>query len=67
VKINEDVKPRIFLTNGFDMYALLSLSVGRNSFGKSDAALPTDNVFIKKPIPRRIWFSEAARKITSEV
>jgi hypothetical protein len=48
LKINEDVKPRIFLTNGFDMYALLSLSVGRNSFGKSYAALPTDNVFINK-------------------
>jgi hypothetical protein len=41
-----DVKPRIFLTSGFDVYALLSLYVGSNSFGKSYAALPPDNVFI---------------------
>jgi hypothetical protein len=47
-EINEDVKPRIFLTNGFDTYALLSLYIGSNSFGKSYAALPTDNVFINK-------------------
>ena len=46
--INGDVKPRIFLTNGFDRYALLSLYVGSNSFGKSYAALPRDNVFINK-------------------
>jgi hypothetical protein len=46
--INGDVKPRIFLTNGFDAYALLSFYVGSNSFGKSYAALPTDNVFINK-------------------
>src|SRR5262245_1451698 len=46
--INEDVKPRIFLTNGFDVYALLSLYFGSNSFGKSYAALPTKNVFINK-------------------
>ena len=47
-EINEDVKPRVFLTNGFDVYALLSLYIGSNSFGKSYAALPTDNVFINK-------------------
>src|SRR5262245_23109459 len=46
--INEDVDARIFLTNGFDVYALLSLYVGSNSFGKSYAALPTQNVFINK-------------------
>jgi hypothetical protein len=47
-KINDGVKPRIFLTNEFDVYALLSLYFGSNSFGKSYAALPTDNVFINK-------------------
>jgi hypothetical protein len=46
--IGTDVTPRIFMTNGFDVYALLSLYVGRNSFGKSYAALPADNVFINK-------------------
>src|SRR5262245_23064735 len=46
--IDGDIKPRIFLTNGFDVYALLSLYIGSNSFGKSYAALPTDNVFINK-------------------
>lgn len=47
-EIKGDIKPRIFLTNGFDVYALLSLYIGSNSFGKSYAALPTDNVFINK-------------------
>jgi hypothetical protein len=47
-EINEDVKPRIFLANGFDVYALLSLYVGSNSFGKSYAALPTNNILINK-------------------
>jgi len=46
--INGGVKPRIFLTSGFNVYALLSLYIGSNSFGKSYAALPTDNVFINK-------------------
>src|SRR5262245_54196105 len=43
-----EASTRIFLTGGFDVYALLSLYVGRNSFGKSYAALPTDNVFINQ-------------------
>src|SRR5262245_60587810 len=47
-QIDGDLKPRIFLTNGFDVYALLSLYIGTNSFGKSYAALPTENVFINK-------------------
>ena len=47
-KIDDDIKPRIFLTNGFDVYALLSLYVGSNSFAKSYAALPTSNIFINK-------------------
>lgn len=45
---NQEVKPRIFLTNGFSLYALLSLYLGSNSFGKGYAALPTNNVFINK-------------------
>jgi hypothetical protein len=47
-EISEDVKSRIFLTNRFDVYALLSLYIGSNSFGKSYAALPTHNVFVNK-------------------
>src|SRR5262245_12027010 len=46
--IDRDIKARIFLTNGFGMYSLLSAYVGSNSFGKTYAALPTDNVFINK-------------------
>ena len=49
--INGDVRPRIFLTNGFDTYALMSLYVGSNSFGKGYAALPRDHVFINKAAP----------------
>jgi hypothetical protein len=35
----QEVKPRIFVTNGFSLYAMLSLYVGSNSFGKGYAAL----------------------------
>ena len=45
---NQEVKPKIFLTNGFSLYSLLSLYLGRNSFGKGYAALPTNNIFINK-------------------
>jgi len=45
---NQEVKPKIFLTNGFRLYALLSLYLGSNSFGKGYAALPTNNIFINK-------------------
>jgi len=45
---NQEVKPKIFLTNGFSLYALLSLYLGSNSFGKGYAALPTNNIFINK-------------------
>lgn len=45
---NQEVKPKIYLTNGFSLYALLSLYLGGNSFGKGYAALPTSNVFINK-------------------
>ena len=34
---NQEVKPKIFLTNGFSLYALLSLYLGSNSFGKGYA------------------------------
>ena len=43
-----DVKPRIFLTNSFRVYSVLSVYVGANSFGKGYAALNTNNIFINK-------------------
>jgi hypothetical protein len=45
---NQEVQPKIFLTNGFSFYAALGLYVGGNSFGKGYAALPTNNIFINK-------------------
>jgi hypothetical protein len=45
---NQDVKPKIFLTDSFSLYALLSLYLGSNSFGKGYAVLPTNNIFINK-------------------
>src|SRR6266850_6965038 len=45
---NQEVKPRIFLTNGFTFYELLGLYLGRGSFGKGLLVLPPDNVFINK-------------------
>src|SRR5262249_1427735 len=45
---DSEVQPKIFFTNGFGFYAVLSLYVGRNSFGKGYAALPTNNIFINK-------------------
>src|SRR4029077_4471568 len=44
----EEVKPKIFLTNGFRLYSVLSLYVGGNSFGKGYPLLPTNNIFINK-------------------
>lgn len=43
-----EVKPKIFLTNSFRFYSVISLYVGNNSFGKGYAALATNNVFINK-------------------
>ena len=45
---NDQVKPKIFLTNSFGLYYSLSLYLGSNSFGKGFPALPTNNVFINK-------------------
>jgi len=45
---SQEVKPKIFLTNGFSLYSLLSLYLGSNSFGKGYAVLPTSNIFINK-------------------
>jgi len=42
------VKPKVFLTNNFTLYRVLSLFLGANSFGKGFAALPTENIFINK-------------------
>jgi len=48
-EINTDeIKPRIFLTNSHRLYAVMSLFIGGNSFGKGYAMLPTDNIFINK-------------------
>ena len=47
--INDDnVKPRVFLTNSYRLYRGFSLNLGWNSFGKGYALLPTSNVFINK-------------------
>src|SRR5882762_8819467 len=43
---NQEVKPRIFLTNSHSLYALLSVYVGSNSFAKGFPALPTNNIFV---------------------
>ena len=45
---NKEVRPKIFLTNGFGFYAWLSLHLGSDSFGKGFAVLPTANIFINK-------------------
>jgi hypothetical protein len=45
---SQQVKPNIFLTNGFSLYSLLSMYIGGNSFGKGYPVLPTTNVFINK-------------------
>lgn len=50
-----EVKPRVFLVNGFRLYSFLSLYVGGNSFGKGYPLLPTENVFVNK--------SDAARDL----
>src|SRR5713226_4835710 len=42
---NQEVRPKIFLTNGFGFYAWLSLHLGSDSFGKGFAVLPTANIF----------------------
>lgn len=45
---NPEVKPRIFLTNSYRLYSLLSIYLGGNSFGKGYPLLPTANVFINR-------------------
>jgi hypothetical protein len=58
---NDQVKPRIFLTNSSGLYSSLSLYLGSNSFGKGFAALPTDNVFINKvDLTRDLVFRNAS-------
>jgi len=43
-----EVKPKVFLTDGFRLYSFLSLYIGGNSFGKGYPLLPTNNIFINK-------------------
>jgi len=50
---DEGVRPRVFLTGGFNSYAWWGLAVGRSSFGKSYPLLPTGNIFINKSDPAR--------------
>ncbi|HEX7294425.1 MAG TPA: hypothetical protein VF251_01650 [Pyrinomonadaceae bacterium] len=45
---DDNVRPRVFLTNSYGLYRGLSLNIGWNSFGKGYALLPTSNVFINK-------------------
>ena len=44
----QEVKPKIFFTNGFKLYSFLSLYIGGNSFGKGYPLLPTNNIFINQ-------------------
>jgi len=43
-----EVKPKVFLIDGFRLYSFLSLYIGGNSFGKGYPLLPTNNIFINK-------------------
>ena len=45
---NPEVRPRIVLTGNSRHYAMLSLYIGGNSFGKGFAMLPNQNVFINR-------------------
>lgn len=45
---NQEIRPKIFITNSHGLYAFISLYFGSNSFGKGFAALPTNNIFINK-------------------
>lgn len=45
---SQELRPKIFLTNGFRLYSFLSLYIGGNSFGKGYPLLPTSNIFINK-------------------
>ena len=49
----EEVKAKIFLTNGFRLYSFLSLYIGGNSFGKGYPLLPTNNIFINRSDPAK--------------
>jgi len=48
---NPEVRPRIVLTGNSRHYAMLSLYIGGNSFGKGFAMLPIQNVFINRADP----------------
>jgi len=61
-EIKENVTPRIFLTDGFGTYALLSLYIGTSSFGKSYAALPPTTSSSTRPTSRRTGCSGARRR-----
>ena len=45
---NQEIRPKIFITNSHGFYAFISLSLGGNSFGKGFPVLPTNNIFINK-------------------
>ena len=45
---NNQVRPKIFLTNSQRLYSALSLYIGGNSFAKGLPVLPTNNIFINE-------------------
>jgi hypothetical protein len=58
---NQEIKPKLFLTNGFTLYSLLSLYLGGDSFGKGFPVLPTNNIFIcKSDLAKDLVFRRAA-------
>lgn len=45
---NDQVKPKIFLTNSQRLYSPLNLYVGANSFARALPVLPTSNIFVNE-------------------
>lgn len=57
---NTAIKPKIFLTGSHKLYAVLSLYIGANSFGKGMPMLANSNVFINKAdVARDLVFRKA--------
>jgi len=45
---DQELEPRIFISNSYGLYAFLSMYVGSNSFAKVYPALPTSNVLVNE-------------------
>lgn len=57
---NQQIKPKIFITDSHGLYASISLYLGGNSFGRGFGLLPTSNIFINKSdVARDLVFRNA--------